>query len=222
MVFKQTGNEFRDFLLFPGMVYSHRVHRVFLLFSVSSVNSVADIRINPPHIRSFNLLPPAFGRETALPLHSPGPPPSRLTTQPAPRCSAMQAASRVFGMEPGALPQLMIQAPSRSLPHGSDAGGFGMPARCPGGVCGAVHNAGGGSGVGGCCRLGAWLLKYNSYEILNREARKARKVKATPYFRSPAISAPLRCPSCTCPVVRLWCYWLIVGLVEATAGKNLV
>ncbi len=132
MVFKQTGNEFRDFLLFPGMVYSHRVHRAFLLFSVSSVNSVADIRINPPHIRSFNLQPPAFGRETALPLHSPGPP-SRLTTQPAPRCSAMQAAARVFGMEPGALPQLMIQAPSRSLPPGRDAGAFGGLVRCPGG-----------------------------------------------------------------------------------------
>ncbi|KAF5422120.1 MAG: hypothetical protein C5S45_02830 [Candidatus Methanocomedens sp.] len=159
MVFKQTGNEFRDFLLFPGMVYSHRVHRAFLLFSVSSVNSVADIRINPPHIRSLNLLPPAFGRETALPLHSPGRP-SRLTTQPAPRCSAMQAAARVFSMEPGALPQLMIQAPPRSLPHGRDAGAFGGLVRCPGGVCGAVHDAGGGSGVGGSWRGRPWLLKY--------------------------------------------------------------
>jgi len=89
-------------------------------------------------------------------------------------------------------------------------------------VCGAVQDAGGGSGVGGSCRPEAWLLKYNSCEILNREARKGHKVKATPYLCSPAISTPLRCPSCTCPVVRLWCYWLIVGLVEANAGKNLV
>ena len=76
------------------------MHRAFLLFSVSSVNSVADIRINSSHIRSFNLPLPTSGRETALTLHSPGRP-SRSTTHPAPRCSAMQAAARMFGMEPG-------------------------------------------------------------------------------------------------------------------------
>jgi len=46
-------------------------------------------------------------------------------------------------------------------------------------------------------------LKYNFYEILHH---KARKVKATPYLHSPAISIRLRCPSYTSPAARLWCF----------------
>ena len=40
----------------------------FFHISVSSVPSVANIGIIPPQIRSFDLLPPAFGGKTALPL----------------------------------------------------------------------------------------------------------------------------------------------------------
>jgi len=46
-------------------------------------------------------------------------------------------------------------------------------------------------------------LKYNLYEILYR---KARKVKATPYLHSPAISIRLRCPSYTSPAAHPLCY----------------
>jgi|GEM_PF-6707863 len=46
------------------------------------------------------------------------------------------------------------------------------------------------SGVGDCCRWWVWLLKYNSYEILQRKARKRREVNATTSLRS---LRPLRC-----------------------------
>jgi len=40
------------------------------------------------------------------------------------------------------------------------------------------------SGVSGCCRRRAWLLKYRIYEILHRKARKERKVKVTTSLRA--------------------------------------
>ena len=44
-----------------------------------------------------------------------------------------------------------------------------------------VMCAGGASGVGDCCRWGAWLLKYIIYEILHR---KERTVKVTTSLRT--------------------------------------
>ena len=35
------------------------------------------------------------------------------------------------------------------------------------------------SGVGGCCRRQAWLLKYKIYVILHHKARQGRKVTVT-------------------------------------------